>query len=429
MDDELPHELSTITEVDTPVTSRLNAVDVNNGNENSMKNLSAKLLSDKQIYAFLYNSFPDFKEYIAKNDMAQTSLVDEPANGGSVVLDERLSNLLESARSKISELKYKSFDGESQLPPIDSSILVPNDTCNNESKAVDREDFSVAHNAPETSDSDIPDIVHELKKRQIIAHSFSEGDGDGSDLDDLLNVYTKQKSLTTSKTTEENNSDGNLTDTLGRDLNQMGMGWARVEMNKTKAASASSSLSDSSNQADQPHQSSNKQVSPNKARSAKRSFQRMNQSKATEDSFVDKNLVVALASKKTTGSTQADSDTQAKSINLRSFLARELQKHSSMSSSDSSLASIHLKSYMDQLPETPLNRASSQHRTSTPVDQSSDSKVDLSTKKGQSLHRNISKSMCMSPSFFSNESQISSVHSSTQDSTPNSVAKDEENKP
>lgn len=155
----------------------------------------------------------------------------------------------------------------------------------------------------------------------------------------------------------------------------------------------------------------------------------MNQSKITNDSFVDKNITAANTGliEATTVTTQpTDSAAIAKSINLKEFLARELLKHSSMSSSDSSLTSMFLKSYLGQstiLSETP-NRGIDKHRTSTPVDHSSEGKESSGKRIFRtSTSRDTQNNKTDSPTFFSNDSgELSSVRMSTTKSTSSALS-------
>lgn len=429
LEDDLPHELSTITEVDTPATSRLNATDVPNVNESTLKNGTIKLAPDDEALKLIYNAFPNFIDYLKANpEIAQMSLASFnesiAAGTSSVLSDTKLAKLLEGV--KLDDLKYRTFQGD--RPDIDSILLNESDVTLSykkfpkhseyaksipgllDSQSIDQVDLS-------DTNSSLPDVVNELKNRKIIEHSFEETKN-GGNLEDLLIVQSNRKT-NTSVTTSPN--DDVLSDTLEQDLNSMGLAWVSVQMKKSKAADASTSTSQSSdslNHVEKLRQS----TSPVKSRPAKRTFQKMDQSKATNDSFVDKNLVATHTG--TATSQPTDPDALAKSINLKDFLARELLKHSSMSSSsDSSLASMFLKSFLGQssgcMPGTPQNCGVDKQRTSTPVDHSSDGKDSNSRKvyRISSTIKDSNKNQTESPTFFSNDSQISSVRMSGTDST------------
>lgn len=436
MEDELPHELSTITEVDTPATSRLNATDLTNVNESTLKNGSIKLAPDDEALKLIYKAFPNFMDYIKANpEIAQVSLAslnESIAAGTSGVLsDSKLAKLLEGVQPD--DLKYRTFPDD--RPDVNSILLNESDVTLSykkfpkhseyaksipgllDSQSIDQVDLS-------DTNSSLPDIVNELKSRKIIEHSFEETKN-GGNLEDLLVVQNNRKtdsSLTTSP------NDDVLSDALEQELNSMGLAWVSVQLKKSKAADASPSTSqssDTSNHVEKARQS----TSPVKSRAAKRTFQKMNQSKATNDSFVDKNLVATHTGtvERTATSQPTDPEALAKSINLKDFLARELLKHSSMSSSsDSSLASMFLKSFLGQssgcMPETPQNRGVDKQRTSTPVDHSSDGKDSSSRKvyRTSSTIKDANKNQTESPTFFSNDSQISSVRMSATDLTSSS---------
>lgn len=439
MEDELPHELSTITEVDTPATSRLNATDITNVNETTAKNSSIKLAPDVDVYQLLYKAFPEFRDYIKTHpNISQLSLVsvNESIDAGtSALTDTKLGKLLEGVQ--IDDLNYRTFQGE--CPDMDSIQLNESKLALSyrkfpthseyaksvpgllDSQSIEQVDLSDTN---ENSNSSLPDIVNELKNRKILEHSFAEADGDAGNLEDLLVIHGKRK-MNSSLMSKPN--DDKLSDDLESDLNSMGLAWVSAELKKSKAAAASTSQSsDSSNHAEKLYQSSlsiNKQKSPVKPKTAKRSYQRMNQSKVTNDSFVDKNLVATHTTtvEGTATSQPTDSEALAKSINFKDFFERQLLIHSSNSStSDSSLASMFLKSFLGQssscIPETPQNHVVDKQRTSTPVD--SDGKDSSSRKlyRTSTCVENSSKIQTESL-FFSNDSRISSVRLSTTDST------------
>lgn len=457
MEDELPHELSTITEVDTPATSRLNATDATIANESTMtaKNSTMKLAPDGEVLKLLYNAFPNYKDYIKSNtniSQLSTASVNETNDfsiGATTITDEKLGKLLEPQGSKVDELRYKKFDNENLHHELDSKILQESGLQMSYSKfpthaeyakevpglldsqSIDRMQNSDA-NENSNSNSSLPDIVSELKSRKIIDRSFEENPDKNGELDDLLGPHENSKHIS-SQMTESRREDDSFSDTVDNELNSMGLTWATAELKRAKSKPkndniSTSTTSDSSNPNEKMHRASNKQSPPK--RTAKRSYQKMSQSRTTVvDSFVDKNLAMSkLPSEDGKATTQPSDDGIA--MNLKDFLARELLKHSSMSSSsDSSLASIFLKSYLGHssraTPETPQ---SNKQRTSTPVDHS---KVDSSSTDGKNesrrgiyttnstLHRNDGHPH----TFFPNDTQqLSSVRLSTTESTSTSTS-------
>lgn len=442
MEDELPHELSTITEVDTPATSRLNATDMTNISEITLKNGSLKLMPDGEAPRLQYNAFPTFKDYIKSNPniSAAGSIGDtiDLTIGVNSIPDERLSKMLEPHGSRADELKYKPFAGENP----ENKLLLPGPSephlsytkfpshaeyAKDTTGLLDSQSIDQLQNSDENdnSSSSLPDIVSELKNRNILEHSFHEAAGDGCDFDDLLVVHGNNAQ--SGQTTVSRKDDESLSDTLEHELNSMGLKWVTASLKKMKLLSSSTSTStttsDSSNVQDKLYRS--KQSPQALKRINKRTYQHMNESQAAGDSFVDKNLMVPKASgdDRSAARTQAsNSESIGKQINLKEFMARELLKHSSVSSSsDSSLASMFLKSFLGQpvtnAPETPPNNNGlDKHRTSTPIE----SKDNSNSKGGirSSSSPMESKNDAASHTFFPNDSQqLSSVRFSTTGST------------
>lgn len=494
IEDELPHELSTITEVDTPGTSRLNATDATNANDTTLKNITVKFAPDNEAFKLLYNAFPNFTEYIKSNtNLSQMSSISanemsDLTIGGNTIPDEKLEKLLEPQGSKIDELKYKTFDGNN--PEIDSKLLQESELhmsyekfppfseyaketglLDNASQSIEQ---TITSNGNENSSSTLPDIVNELKSRNILERSFEEGVGANENIEDLLTVHGNQTG-----TTESGNQDESFSNDLDKDLKSMGLSWVTAELKKSKAAGTSpSQSSDSSILAEKSRRLSNKQQSPTKAKNSKRSFQqlsqlnqskannvsfvdknigatnvaagitpprsdemggksmnlkaflesrnpkltipRMKHSKATNDSFIDKNIEATNVAPEV--KTQHTDETEGNMMNLKSFLARELLQHSSVSSSsDSSLASIFLKSFLGQSSGI-LDMPQHRDRTSTPVDNnkgdshSTNTRGDSSSKRGihsSSVVRGLNENSSSSPTFFRSESELSSVHSNS----------------
>ncbi|XP_031625721.1 titin homolog isoform X2 [Contarinia nasturtii] len=449
MEDELPHELSTITEIDTPQTSRLNATDATNLNET--KNNSIKLTQADEASKLIYKAFPQLKDYIKLNpntsqvSMASANDTDLTMAGTSAIANEHVEKLLEPFGSQVNELKYKTYDGDrpdvnnsrqledSELRMSYSKFPTHSEYAKSVPGLLDSQSLDKVDLSDDNSNSSLPDIVNELKSRKILDRSFEEAKGNYGNLDDLLVVGNPRAiSLLTTESTVSDT----LSEELEHELNSMGLAWVSTELKKSKKVSTSQS-SDSSNHGERLHRSSNKQQSPSKLKAV----QKMNHSKATNDSFVDKNLVATNSGtvEGTITTQKSESDQLAKSINLKDFLARQLMKHSSMSSSssDSSLASIFLKSFLLQSdvksPDTPQNRGKDKHRTSTPVDHSSGDGKDSSSKK---MYRTLtstavgemSKNQTESLTYFSNEShQLSSVRMSTTNSMSSTLSDERQN--
>lgn len=439
MEDELPHELSTITEVDTPATSRLNATDLTNISEITLKNGSAKLMVAEEAPKLRYNAFPTFKDYIKSNPNISATSIDDTVDltiGVNTIPDEKLSKMLEPHGSRVDELKYKPFAGENpdnkHLPgpsePHLSYTKFPThaEYAKGTSGLLDSQSIDQLQHSDENDDSNssLPDIVNELKNRNILEHSFQEAAGDGCDFDDLLLVHGNVRS---DQTTISRKDDESLSDTLEQELNGMGLNWVTASLKKLKLLSSSTSTStttsDSSNFQDKLHRS--KQSPQTIKRSTKRTYRNMNESRTAGDSFVDKNLVATKTSDdggSTVRTQPSNGGVIGKQINLKEFMARELLKHSSVSSSsDSSMASMFLKSFLGQAvtktPGTPSNYnvLDNKHRTSTPIENK-----DGSNSKGgvcSSSSPIDTNNDAASRTFFPNDSQqLSSVRNSTTSS-------------
>lgn len=435
MEDDLPHELSTITEVDTPVTSRLNAIDLTTANDPAGRhNNSLKNLTETEMMKFLYNQFPNFRDYIMANgnpSFLSTGSINESTDitaGASVILGEKLEKLLE-VDIQDEAFKYKRFSSSTHTNSADNT------------KNTEYCDIPPRRNSNDISDnSSLADILSQLKARNIIDPSNEEVSGDEGSFKDLLKVPTNKRKLEHSKSSTDAQSDS-LSEILERDLNSIGLTWASTIMRKSKEISSSSST-DSLSNADKLRRSPQKHSSPSKLRNtAKRTAtvaplpKNMDKTSNTCESFIDENL--------TLDDTTRNTGEPMKSMNLKEFLARELLKHSSMSSSstNSSLASIFLKSFLEpaqnsgKLDESPINRGSDKQRTSTPVQNNNESKGDSkmeSTIKSSSVVRNIANEneITIKPSndlskFFSGESHLSSVKSSATDSASTSGSSDE----
>lgn len=421
--------MSTITEVDTPATSRLNATEVNCNNDQLLKkNDSPKNIPDNEVLKFLYNQFPNFKDYImCNNHLSNVSMNDsvEVTAATSAILGDKLENLF-GVEVPPEFLKYQKFCSETKsddvLKPNESKIAYTKFQSHSQyaqsasglldSQSIDRADLS--------DDTSLPDVLSELKARKIIDHSF-EGvsSGEGS-FKDLLAIPTNVKNFELTHKKADPTSDS-LSENLEHDLNSIGLKWATTILRKSEGISTSSS-SISSNHEDRSQRSLRRQSPKRMSNILKKPG-----NKSFND---DKNENI------TNNTSVRTEESQMKSMNLKEFLARELLKHSSMSSSsaDSSLASIFLKSFLEpskdlsKMSETSPNRGTDKHRTSTPVQNSNesngDSKINLSI-KSSTVRRKLSENETSLPitaandlsKFFSGGSHLSSVRSTSTDST------------
>lgn len=452
MEDDLPHELSTITEVDTPATSRLNATDATIANESAMTatNSTFKLTTDGEVLKLLYNAFPNIREYIKSNPNI-TELSMASVNETVPMTDETLCKLLEPQGSKVDELQYKKFDANHPHHELDSKILQDSELHISYAKfpthaeyakeipgLLDSQSIEQMQNSDvndnSNTNSSLPDIVSELKKRNIIDRSFQENSDKNDGFDDLLMPHDSPK-YRSSQLTESCKDDDSFSDTVGNELTSMGLSWANTELKRSKSKAKNDSTSTSLSSDSSKHHGQLNKNSPPK-RNAKRTFQKMNQSRTTAvDSFVDSNLAILKLPNDESKVTTQPSETEnvAKPVNLKDFLARELLKHSSMSSSsDSSMQSLLLKSYMGQssrvTPETPQSRGNDKQRTSTPVDHSKVDTISIDDKNESrrgiyTTNSTLNRIEVPPHTFFPNDTQqLSSVRLSTTDSTATSTS-------
>lgn len=426
MEDERIHELSTITEVDTPITSRLNTTDIINGaDQTTILNKSQNGMNESQCKALLqmlYNRFPEFHDYVrSTSNIAQAS--------ETTTTSEKLENILSAEGNNMSEFNYKSYHQSDQpeLPNASSNLTYKQFPTHSEyakdsvnlldSQSIDQIQVSENDEGKNTNSSSLPDIVSELRNRNL-KYSF-EFETENQ------NSANKPTQDDTASTVEKIGS-GSLSDTLENELRAMGINWAGSMIRKTKQAeklsastSNASSASEKSSHATQ--RSSNKQQSPQKPPRTSKSPRK---SDRPTDSFIDANISLNCGNSSQATATSAG---DGKPVNLKDFLARELMKHSSASSSsDSSLASIFLKSFLGNTsshnsalnPTTPMTRGNDKHRTSTPVNVDTSSSLSLKKPSPQLEHQSFGVSpddtqyngIDLTNKLFSGESHLSSVH-------------------
>lgn len=467
---QLVHELSTITEVDTPQTSR-NITDVNVGEHTSTSIMKGHLSQSADQDQLTYNKFPNFQEYCRINQNANSSAANNISisltPSTSLILGENVDRLLQVS-SEIKALNYKSYQSNAsteksalnnstqtalsyeQFPPHSEYAKSVSGLL--DSQSIDRIQLSDAStgsdNKNHSRNSSLPDIVSELKKRNLLTHSFEiDSEEEDADTDNILRI----KGIDEPALGGEQNgikrisseSTNSWSDTLEQELKNLGILWASSMMKKSKKQNAittsSSSLAESNdNSVKTTHRSPSKPKSPSK--DAKKSLRRTPQSSSQKkDSFVDAALTLSAGNTSQPAAVnQTDSDIISRPVNLKEFLARELLKHSSMSSSssDSSLASIYLKSFLGYSSSSPQNGLLStpmpQHRTSTPVNNSSADVRSQNSGGRESEHskqlqfddhkrkgdgeRSL-KSGDLTEKLFSGESHLSSVRINSSSST------------
>lgn len=406
MEQEKLHELSTIVEVDTPATSRINT-SINNqhvqrpsqiqspGNANPFElsadtrdalkiqkyppasKLDADVLANSSLGGSLdqliqIEKFPNHKEY---------------ANGTSGLCD---TASLDAADQLKETTETNTSDGNHslafrQFPTRKEFIAGVSGLCDTASIAALQDTES------KQDDISFPDVEAELKKRNLIDRSFESLHFESSEDEELpqkvssVAAAPKQRPLTMHSSSSS--------DQLEHDMKAMGLPWASAMLKKNKERQTLSSTTSSSS-------------GGIRVKTSARSL-----SAKHVDSFVDSKLMEpSTATDNKNDSLSLESTVKrGKPMSLKEFLMQELQKKSqSMSSSislsdeSSSVASQFMQS-MQQVSERQTTR-----RTSTPVRQNStdDSQPTAATSGNY---------------FFSGESALSSVRESSANSTNGKV--------
>ncbi|XP_037817011.1 myosin-11 [Lucilia sericata] len=399
-EEELAHELSTILEVDTPATSRINTAagqSTTDDRENASDTASQQPVK-----------FPTFEQYIKQLDLDITQLNPEQ----SVLLQQEFTTFLEclqTNRSPANPPQYTEFPSisayiqhltetdhnlgetmEESLAQLRISGINPRNfpavreyMKSNASKLsaeqeqlLDTESLENITEEPtrtNTDDTASLDIEAELKRRKILKNSFrysetkqqqifsSTAHKDAAFFQEIVAAESGVDKLSTS---------GNTSDLLDADLKRMVQQWPGEVRRKSKEIKILSSTTTSAN----------------------------------ASAIANSALRAASLDDSSKGTGQA--------LNLRDFLTRELLKHanitgsSSNSSSDESLRSHFLHSLIGSLtPRTPGAASKSgamtldRQKTSTPVPMQS-----------SQTHSSTSSRSNGSSQLFSGESRLSSVH-------------------
>lgn len=401
-------------------------------------------MSDDEIFRFIYTNFPNFKDYINANKNGSLVSLDENfdvTERASLILGERLETIL-SNENDPEMLKYQPYNGDAQkkaLKPatkasdsFDKNLSYSKFPTHSQYMASDHMiDTLQSSDLSEPTDSTLPDIVSELKSRDIFVGPMRVT----SEMD------TEHRNATAINRLVGNLITDSLSESLEDDMRKMGLNWVTSMMKKTENATQLSTSSESNEQDVKIARACKRQrSSPSKLKSAITGDGRGNGHSNDKvingvndsNSFIDRNLVATLRPTESSRTTeQTEPDIHGKSMNLKDFLARELLKHSSSTSmsTDSSLGSIFLKSFLgrsfsvsDDQSGTPKNqRDKDKHRTSTPVQQISGVGRSSSTSNSRSetavkcIKQNggqvdaVENEHDLTPKFFSGDSHISSV--------------------
>lgn len=272
----------------------------------------------------------------------------------------------------------------------------------------------------------IPDVMNELKKRNIMQHSFEsysqKSDELIVDIDEKLSdknlvkhhetsaVKNDDTITTTIVADDKNDNHSYLSDSLQTDLKSIGLKWASTMLRKTKETQAILSSSTSSDDR------------------IKKYSRRLIENKNIIKSGTDITTNINESSKQSinTSNNNDNDDGSGKPLNLRDFLERELLKHSSNTSSSSlsSLASPFLKTLCgngsissistNSIPIWNNQGPHSTQKTSTPIQSSPLNQTGVENVNDSGtieIHRNIESNL------FSGESRLSSVKNKNETSS------------
>ncbi|XP_065079663.1 interaptin [Ochlerotatus camptorhynchus] len=377
------HELSTILEVETPLALKANISippsEMLDPAEQLLVDARDKLLEHAR--ALGYEGFPNYQQYVREQNLEVTRYDPEKT------CTSRLNELLEV--SDKSDLRYQKFP----VPAPEMNVTEETLKGSVNGKKPELESNS-------SSSTSLPDVVAELKLRNIIDKSFDNSLDDSNrstpnsgSLEFLHPQQKTNKSPTKKKQTDfpktPDRSVSETTASLERDLNQLGLRWASTMLKKNQQAllqdhSSSSSLS--------------------QAEDIRRGTGRKPKPLPSLPNEPNDSLAAS-----------------GRPLNLKEFIARELmiRTHSDLNSlSDSSSpCSLLLRSLLDisninaSTPELLTQTTTDRNiqRTSTPVATKSSSGTPRENEGGGTKDGSLNATN----GLFSGESRISSVHMSS----------------
>ncbi|XP_055640632.1 uncharacterized protein LOC129778024 [Toxorhynchites rutilus septentrionalis] len=379
------HELSTIPEVETPGASKVNisipASERLDSSEQLLVDARDKLLDYARSIG--YEGFPVYDEYVRRENLESTRYDPEKTS------QSKLNELLE-VTGKSDLLRYQKF------PVPAPEMNITGETLKGSTLGGENSLPGAASNS--SSSASLPDVVAELKRRNIIDKSFESLDDSNRSTPNSLEItavppvrkspmkkkHTKKANdMTTNRTSSE------VTESLERDLNTLGLRWASSMLKKNQEL-----------QLLQDHSSS------------------------SSLSLADDIRRAAAAGRKQKSNTTGDLDESqphaGKPLNLKEFIARELmirtQSDLNSLTNSSSPCSVLLKSLLDishintSTPEL-LTQTTDKNiqRTSTPVATKSSSSASRENGGGAARDASIT----LSNGLFSGESRLSSVRMSS----------------
>lgn len=383
------HELSTIAEVETPATSRINASI--NDDKSDMKVTVKEFLNVTELENLEYKQFPSPKEFNNEIDLTNLEKSSSEASLPDVMAELKRRNLITESYGYFGDENDQPSSSESNVNSLMKLI---------EKTTSESPDVKEMNDTPSYSEAFIlksPKKKQAISRRGFVTPPHEDHILENTSPTKLKQATTVRKSPKKSNKNESlsgigflhsSNSDG-TSNNFEDDLNKIGMNWASTMLKKTHERTQLSSSSCSP---------------PNLEKSRRRTLRK-------KASFTD----TEMANKDGENSFVADqTTTEGIPLNLKEFLASELLKRNNttdpnFSSTDSSITSQFLRSLLNQTPGqmTPSHGSRDKivaQRTSTPVGLSSSS----SGSKILSLNG--------TSGLFSNESRMSSVRYSPSSS-------------
>lgn len=384
------HELSTIAEVETPATSRINAsINDDKSGAVDIKVTVKDFLNITELENLEYKQFPSPKEFNNEIDLTNLEKSSSEASLPDVMAELKKRNIITESYGYFGDENDQPSSSESNVNSLMKLI---------EKTSSESPDVKEMNDTPSYSEAMI--LKSPKKKQAISRRGFVTPPHEEHILENTSPTKIKQ-ATTIRKSSNKNesftgigflhssNSDG-TSNNLEDDLNKIGMNWASTMLKKTHEARTQLSSSSCS--------------PPNLEKSRRRILRK-------KTSFVDPEI----GKKDDENSFVADqTTTEGIPLNLKEFLANELLKRNNttdpnFSSTDSSITSQFLRSLLNQTPGqmTPSHGSRDKivaQRTSTPVGLSSSS----SGSKILSLNG--------TSGLFSNESRMSSVRFSPSSS-------------
>lgn len=251
----IPHELSTVLEVDSPISLKLKTTSSRDTKDDETgSNVSSAKVNKKLNYAVKYTA--DDKESFVHPDLLQSN---KDAHESRISLTESSddSKLKMMDLNQFNEIMLKPFITFKEHAKRYNIVINEGSNLDDNPKGLTTDDISSLH-----SDGSLPDVVAELLKRNIITEPFkyettSNVNSTTISSESTLSVLalSKMRKKKHSGVTFHNKENrGETSDSLSVSSNpdlenafkKLGMGWASSTLKKTKERLALSSSSNTS---------------------------------------------------------------------------------------------------------------------------------------------------------------------------------------